>query len=166
MKHPAVVHYKKVDPLPLHSTLLFWTAKCQKRNNKIFKSLSSCQKISAEILIHCGFFWKSIKKTLGILKLRIIAKVFYANKCVKCHTSIWWKFISKSKSGYEEWKYGKFFRQIVKSKWFQVLAKRTSTSSFVILRQNLFLVWLPWVPVFPWGCRVFSHLHTNHGLFR
>lgn len=110
MKHPAVVHYKKVDSL--HSTLLFWTAKCQKRNNKIFKSLSSCQKISAEILIHCGFFWKSIKKTLGILKLRIIAKVFYANKCVKCHTSIWWKFISKSKSGYEEWKYGKFIRQI------------------------------------------------------
>ena len=60
MKHPAVVHYKKVDSP--HSTLLFWTAKCQKRNNKIFKSLSSCQKISAEILIHCGFFWKSIKK--------------------------------------------------------------------------------------------------------
>ena len=23
-----------------------------------------------------------------------------------------WKFISKSKSGYEEWKYGKFIRQI------------------------------------------------------
>ena len=159
MKHPAVVHYKKVDSL--HSTLLFWTAKCQKRNNKIFKSLSSCQKISAEILIHCGFFWKSIKKkkTLGILKLRIIAKVFYANKCVKCHTSIYGNLSAKANLVMRN---GNTANLSVKSK---VLAKRTSTS-FVILRQNLFLVWLPWVPVFPWGCRVFSHLHTNHGLFR
>ena len=113
MKHPAVVHYKKVDSL--HSTLLFWTAKCQKRNNKIFKSLSSCQKISAEILIHCGFFWKSIKKkkkNAGNFETANNRKSFLCKQmCQMSHFNLW-KFISKSKSGYEEWKYGKFIRQI------------------------------------------------------
>ena len=109
MKHPAVVHYKKVDSL--HSTLLFWTAKCQKRNNKIFKSLSSCQKISAEILIHCGFFWKSIKKTLGILKLRIIAKSFLCKQmCQMSHFNLMEIYQQK-----QIWLWGMEIRQIYPS---------------------------------------------------